>query len=268
MEQPLMNATAERVKQPDRGKPGRKFGLLDAMILVGAAAAGAPSIRPFLLYGRGMPDFFREFFPALGPFVYTAYSDEVVKFLEPWLASWTLAFLAIRLRKPRPRFRRLMRQPGMVACVAATVVMAVGAALATAVIGTVGIPPLEDFYLKILPPLFDSAAIAVVAVWSAMALARRWKPEPGWIDRMGRVIGALWIIVYMTSSFFAYLLPAVQAKYAPPVPLPKYAPPVPSPVQAAMQERLLEDLIKAQEQRAKDLRREREDLERKLEKLK
>jgi hypothetical protein len=25
-------------------------------------------------------------------------------------------------------------------------------------------------------------------------LSRRWRPEPGWIDRLGRVIGALWLL--------------------------------------------------------------------------
>lgn len=254
MDQPSKGATAESVKRPDRGKPGRAFGLLDAIILVGAAAAGATSIRPVLHYGRGMPNFFREYFPALGPLFFAAYSDLVVEFLVPWLASLTLAFLAIRLRKPRPRFRRLMQQPGTVACVAAAFVMAIGVASASAAIGVVGLNAsenLEDFCLPVLSRIFNMASIAVVAVWSFIALAGRWKPEAGWIDLMGRVVGATWILIFIISSFFSHLFYAANAKYAP-RPM--------SPAQAAIQEKLLDDEIKAEEQRTKDLERELEKL--------
>ena len=36
--------------------------------------------------------------------------------LECLLVSWTLAFLIMRLRKPHPPLRRLVGQPGKVAC--------------------------------------------------------------------------------------------------------------------------------------------------------
>jgi predicted transporter len=36
-------------------------------------------------------------------------------------------------------------------------------------------------------------AATVVATWSMMALDRRWRPEPSWIDRTGRLIGIYWI---------------------------------------------------------------------------
>lgn len=262
MDQPPMDAMGERMKRRHRGEPGRKFGLLDAMILVAAVAVGATSIRPFLLYGLVTPEFFREFYSDSGLFVYTAYSDSVVRFLGPWLASWTLAFLAIRLRKPRPRFRRLMRQPGTAACVAAAFVMAVEGAMAMAVIGAVGAPDLENFYIKMLPYLFESAAVAVAAVWSVAALAGRWKPEPGWVDRTGRVIGAAWIMTCILFSFFAYMDSAIQSRYAPPGP---------SPAQIAIEEQLFEDRkqllenqIKSEVQRGRDLARELEALKREV----
>jgi len=43
----------------------------------------------------------------------------------PCLATWTLAFLGLRLCQPRPRMRRLVLQPGTAACVAATLGLAV-----------------------------------------------------------------------------------------------------------------------------------------------
>src|SRR4051794_21793186 len=105
MDQPAGDTSAKPLKRPAPGKPCRRFGLLDAMILVVAIAAGAASVRLSLPHWSERPDLFKEFYPALGPFSYAAYADSVVKFLGPWLASWTLAFLAIRLRTPRPRFR-------------------------------------------------------------------------------------------------------------------------------------------------------------------
>jgi hypothetical protein len=39
----------------------------------------------------------------------------------------------------------------------------------------------------------NSVGFAVLAWWIATALACRWRPEPSWIDRSGRVVGFLWI---------------------------------------------------------------------------
>ena len=36
-------------------------------------------------------------------------------------------------------------------------------------------------------------AIAVGSVWAVLALDRRWRPEPGWLDRLGRILGAYWL---------------------------------------------------------------------------
>jgi hypothetical protein len=36
-------------------------------------------------------------------------------------------------------------------------------------------------------------AIAVGSVWAVLALDRRWRPEPKWLDRLGRILGAYWL---------------------------------------------------------------------------
>jgi hypothetical protein len=41
------------------------------------------------------------------------------------------------------------------------------------------------------------AAAAVAGAWLVLALAGWWRPEPGWIDRLGRVLGFLWIVPYL-----------------------------------------------------------------------
>jgi hypothetical protein len=35
--------------------------------------------------------------------------------------------------------------------------------------------------------------LAVAAAWMALLLTGRWRAEPSWIDRAGRILGVLWI---------------------------------------------------------------------------
>jgi hypothetical protein len=37
----------------------------------------------------------------------------------------------------------------------------------------------------------------IAGAWSILLLSRRWRPEPGWIDRMGTIIGACWIVEWL-----------------------------------------------------------------------
>ena len=105
------------------------------------------------------------------------------------------AIVVIRLRSPRPRGRRLWSQPGYTGCVAALIGAAVNA-------GARGAP---NFTLcsacPSTTPWRGSARAgptpgpAVLGAWLALILSRRWRPEQGAaIDRLGRLIGLLWII--------------------------------------------------------------------------
>src|SRR5271155_4298216 len=47
----------------------------------------------------------------------------------PLAAMWTVATLALQLRRPRYRLRRLLRRPGNAACCAAIVALALGSGL-------------------------------------------------------------------------------------------------------------------------------------------
>jgi hypothetical protein len=123
----------------------------------------------------------------------------------PVVAMWTLALVALRLR--RPRGRRLFAPPGVVACLVAAVVMGLEFAQVV-VIET------ED-WLQYPQPMhtaarwneFEFRAIhttattstgyAVAAAWVALALARRWRSERSWIDRAGRVVGCFWIVLLL-----------------------------------------------------------------------
>jgi len=39
-----------------------------------------------------------------------------------------------------------------------------------------------------------SAASAVGSAWLILFVGGRWRAEPGWIDRFGRLLGAVWLV--------------------------------------------------------------------------
>ncbi|MFI5461058.1 MAG: hypothetical protein ACHRXM_37095 [Isosphaerales bacterium] len=47
--------------------------------------------------------------------------------------------------------------------------------------------------------------IAVAATWLTLAMVGRWNPERAWDDRLGRFIGALWMIFYLGAPLLALL---------------------------------------------------------------
>ncbi len=51
----------------------------------------------------------------------------------------------------------------------------------------------------------QNAAIAVVAGWLALVIVGRWNPERAWDDRLGRLLGLLWLFLHLGSPLFALL---------------------------------------------------------------
>jgi hypothetical protein len=185
-------------------RPGvaRRFGLLDAMILVAATAAPLSLARSALsLEHAGLWQKLLVMTPAL-------------------LGGWTVALLAIRLRSPRPTLRRLLRQPGAAASLAAVSTIAVcllfvGIALlvrflrfqshASAirqmnrVIGT-SRPVLFDWPMQVIGTLSECMTLvgpAVLGAWVVLALGGRRRPERGLIDGLGRLVGVAWIVLFV-----------------------------------------------------------------------
>src|SRR5262249_44029448 len=103
----------------------RKMTLLEAILLVGSAAIGMGAFQYarrawfrgwIWIADHGPPDF--NTWTTLQ--VIVTCSDLVV-FLIPLVAPWTLLLIALRMRPPRPSWRRIWRQPGMAACLAVLV---------------------------------------------------------------------------------------------------------------------------------------------------
>jgi hypothetical protein len=174
--------------------PRRTFTLLDAIVLVAATAVG-------FAWVRSRWDF--ETFE--GP---KEWLGAVPEMLAPLLMTWTVAVVVLRLFPPRPLLRRLALQPGAAACgsVALTFTMKSLRYFVWAFAGSRGIPwHLFRNGSELVSELCDNAFVGgsyhyeVVAVWVLLFLSRRCRPEPSWIDRVGRVIGLIWLLLGVWS---------------------------------------------------------------------
>ncbi len=174
----------------------RKFGLIDAMIVIaGVAICLAAGAHIFLFWADRLgrlcraaashgPDMLAHW-----PVFWNAIRDDLrntlwygFQFTMSALVGLMLAFIAVRWRRPRPPLRVLIRQPGTVA----------GLAMVFGLFWVTG----SLYYLfpdSADPSTAASIAMAgsVAAAWSVLALNRMWLSESGWIDRMGRLLGAV-----------------------------------------------------------------------------
>ena len=209
--------------------PPRRFTVTDAMILV-AATAG------WLMFFKEFVGETSEQFSSDGPITRLTLSGCAMLAAisaAPIVSVGSVTLLALKLRKPRPRLRRLVRQPGVVACGAVTMVLlfrAAGLALDLAVfepsdvlIGIsfgasrsidhtpvyattassfiyLGSPGLQTFGWNV------ELGTAVASAWLLLAVSGRWRAEPGWLDRLGRILGAYWVGMLALEWLSLYLV--------------------------------------------------------------
>jgi hypothetical protein len=168
----------------------RRFSISDVMILVAAAALGTLILRSYI------PGFSSQlgYLPTIAPDPWGVWRAHAWLhgpgscFVVPWMA----AMIVIRLRRPRPRVVR--SQPGFIACVAVMASLLPGLAWFATIHHRPGFQRAQGFEQAwaIATQWTDTA---VLGAWFALFLARRWRPEPSWIDRMGRALGLYWIIL-------------------------------------------------------------------------
>ncbi len=197
----------------------RRFNMGDLMILIAAVALGAAAARVvWPLTAEALER-------------YRATSDlRPLEILLPIVLSSVLLLPAtfgvfvMRLRPPRPRRARLILQPGMAAACAVGIVCAFQS-LVTAVTfarhaygpGPRGISYSPSIllggfrwsFVHFSPelwfgsrhfPMFAAnltfaCGLAVAVVWIILWLSGLWRGERSWIDRLGRVLGMLWIAI-------------------------------------------------------------------------
>jgi hypothetical protein len=171
------------------------------MILVAAAAVGTLAIRGTLPDLSTLEsDLNRAPSPGMRHFQAVQFGLSAV---IPYLATLTPAMLVVRLRQPRPSLRRVGRQPGMIACAAATVAMAIEALWIASLLGRgSGFIQTSTVFVGYA----QQVSFTVVGGWVALALSGRWRSETGWIDRVGRLLGLLWIGITVLSWSRYYLI--------------------------------------------------------------
>ncbi len=144
----------------------------------------------------------------------------------PFATVWTVAVLGLRLRRPRARWSRLIRQPGLVAGLMAALILAVRlSGFATMCLRVIGQQQLWVWTTKFTggggalvgwPPgylLFETdhflntmgmIGVAVASSWVLLLVSRQWRPEPSWIDRAGRVLGWFWIAILPLTCWWDF----------------------------------------------------------------
>jgi hypothetical protein len=204
---------------------GRRFLLSDAIVLVAATAAGFAVVRPYYATMKLL-----DFAPPLATappssgWIRGLFGCLVLS--APLLMAWTLAIFGLRLRQPRDRWSRLVRQPGFVAGLMAALVFAwrlIG--FATMCLRVIGLPRLSistvrqgalsgswggwpprhllfetDHYLDTMAMI----GVAVAMSWIFLLASGRWRPERSWIDRTGRVLGWFWILMLPLTSWWDF----------------------------------------------------------------
>jgi hypothetical protein len=172
-----------------RAESRRRFTIVDGMVLVAALGVGFAATR---LHSVPYLDHFN--LPA--PW-YRRYTTWILRWLVtagPCMGMLSTAVVVLSLRPPRPALRRRLRHPGIVAAYMATFGLLFSAwpraAVLTAyAIGTTANHRWETAVL--IGALANGSAIA--SGWLVLWLARRFRPEPRALDRLGRALGVYWI---------------------------------------------------------------------------
>ena len=187
--------------------PARPFRLLDAMILVAALALGCGALQAIFRAVGESPYRWCQDLVWLDWFDLWESSQGILGLTlvtTPLLAMLTLALIPIRFLGPRPRFRRVRRQPGFLASLAV--------ALAFMLAGLPGVImwlasgrsciDVSDWFASGMMgwTATEYGGLAVLAAWLTLFLGRRWRAEASWVDRLGRAMGLFWIVAFLVVA--------------------------------------------------------------------
>jgi hypothetical protein len=169
--------------EPIQGhQSSRRFGLADILIVMSALALTLSMLRIH---------WFTRFTYRIAWTLAGQIIDEIfVGLLSAVLLGLTLVQPVLRLSRPRPPFREIMRQSGLVACLG----IIIGTLIATDLSWLAGV---DVGYWFIL------AALSLL-LWPLLGVYP-WRPEASWIDRLGRAVGWGWIIATAAAIASAYL---------------------------------------------------------------
>ena len=222
-----------------RQKASRSFSLFDAMILLAATAFGMAGSRTILFLG-GWLDLDR---PTGGWTVVSALNAlaRAVWLSQSFLAAWAIGLLALTLRRSRPRLRQLFLQPGFVVCIATVLGMIKGTLELLARWLLFSITKDEDWWLinthvvnnpwvsvplgawfRIHDYLINESeyiGFGIVLAWIILAISGRCRTQRTWLNRIGMILGVLWIVAAVGSWYIDEAL-ALDLFASGPAPMP------------------------------------------------
>ena len=199
--------TAENVTEPLSSistTRNRQFGVYDLMIGIAGIAlllsSGQTLFLSFVDQCMGLFKIITAYFGFIpsntfGPPAYlmkmmTHYRSGVVwsglRVSEQLILIVTPVFLLMRFRKPRPPIRVLLKQPGIIAGLAA----AIGLILVAGWLHHFFFGRLVDRMVKLI-----AVGGTVGLAWMCLALSGKWEAEASWVDRFGRLMGVAMIVV-------------------------------------------------------------------------
>ncbi len=184
----------------------RRFTLLDAMIGVSAVALAMAATRWKYVGYAWFWNLDRE---GWTPGATARRLVTAAAFALPTLFAATLALGLARLTPPRPPLRRIALQPGAAACGMVSLAVAIegvdyfvrqaahslrmGHTRANFGRSVASQGFLDLLTTHVLIRSAYAASYAILTTWFVLALSRRGRPDPGWIDRTGRALGVAWI---------------------------------------------------------------------------
>jgi hypothetical protein len=181
-----------------RSSTPRRFTVLDAMVLISATGISLLPIRHFYWEGWQATEQIRQCsFWELAWFI-----NET---LAPLALALGFALGLLRLRNPRPRLRRLARQPGTAALLCINIYTLLELFITMEYVyfdqhvrSSLAPYPLSEMLLDQLQPLTVRLTCrlgtVVGAAWIVLWLGRSWRAEPSWIDRAARAMGIYWLL--------------------------------------------------------------------------
>ena len=174
----------------------RRLTLSATVVFIAAIGVGLALVRPAV--------------KALGPrpMVFSNFAEAAVfyglLYATPLVFACSVATLALSLRPPRPARRQLARRPGFVANAAS--ILGVFVSLVPYIGQTVLDPSrASDIYMHVLSTgLPGNLGFYVIGAMLPLMLGGKYGPYPAWEDRLGWLIGMLWIIMsLLTYSRFS-----------------------------------------------------------------
>ncbi|MFO0887763.1 MAG: hypothetical protein U0790_01310 [Isosphaeraceae bacterium] len=131
----------------------------------------------------------------------------------PMLLSWSLALCVLALPRLRSGRRRFRPGPGAIAALASVLAfLALGTTFprflfwyAMAPGGWVMEHHWLSWWAMACFALPRAAGLAVAVSWLTLALCGRWRPDRGWLDRLGRLLGVCWIVLGVTQVVSSWM---------------------------------------------------------------